>query len=374
MDFKEKEQKAVKEKNIFKEDGKRYVRRIKKCICMKKQSDTFTLECRIMEHGLRNYFYKAGDLFLGEGSIGEKKLWLCDEALETVTEAVAAFEDIVDKAKGSYSKVYIDKYRFYVYYERIEKERYDFIIEFEGENRIEGHDVFVLQDKTVADLLEEIQFGIMWDYLDTSAWTKEPGSCEEDYFYMAVAGKDEILERLVRLYYREESPEDCRFLSANVFEADILPYLGVEPSYSETEKTHMDKTVPNVTGLSVEQAKAALAELGLQARVYGDGDKITAQLPGSGAVVANGSTILLYAGKEPSGDKETMPYLTNLSYETARDRMAALGLYIKTNSSITDTASQKISGQAVAAGTELDHGTVVEVTLVTTDSGMLGRY
>lgn len=132
--------------------------------------------------------------------------------------------------------------------------------------------------------------------------------------------------------------------------------------------------MPNVTGLSVEQAKAALAELGLQARVYGDGDKITAQLPGSGAVVANGSTILLYAGKEPSGDKETMPYLTNLSYETARDRMAALGLYIKTNSSITDTASQKISGQAVAAGTELDHGTVVEVTLVTTDSGMLGRY
>ena len=136
----------------------------------------------------------------------------------------------------------------------------------------------------------------------------------------------------------------------------------------------MDKTVPNVTGLSVEQAKAALAELGLQARVYGDGGTVTAQLPGSGAVVANGSTILLYAGKEPSGDKEVMPDLTNLSYETARDRMAALGLYIKTNSSITDTASQKISGQAVAAGTELKHGTVVEVTLVTTDSGMLGRY
>ena len=111
--------------------------------------------------------------------------------------------------------------------------------------------------------------------------------------------------------------------------ADILPYLGVEPSYSETEKTYMDKTVPNVTGLSVEQAKAALEEVGLQARVYGEGDTVTAQLPGSGAVVASGSTILLYAGKEPSADKETMPDLTNLSYQTARDRMAALGLYIK---------------------------------------------
>ena len=156
--------------------------------------------------------------------------------------------------------------------------------------------------------------------------------------------------------------------------ADILPYLGVEPSYSETEKTHMDKTVPNVTGLSVEQAKAALAEVGLQARIYGDGSTITAQLPGSGAVVANGSTILLYAGKEPSADKETMPDLSNLSYQTARDRMAALGLYIKTSSSITDTAAQVISGQSVAAGTQIDHGTVVEVTLVTSDSGMLGRY
>ena len=155
--------------------------------------------------------------------------------------------------------------------------------------------------------------------------------------------------------------------------ADILPYLGVEPSYSETEKTYMDKTVPNVTGLSVEQAKAALEEVGLQARVYGEGGTVTAQLPGSGAVVASGSTILLYAGKEPSADKETMPDLTNLSYQTARDRMAALGLYIKTNSSITDTA-QIVSGQTVAAGTQLDHGTVVEVTLVTSDSSMLGRY
>ena len=114
--------------------------------------------------------------------------------------------------------------------------------------------------------------------------------------------------------------------------------------------------------------------MGLQARIYGDGSTITAQLPGSGAVVANGSTILLYAGKEPSADKETMPDLSNLSYQTARDRMAALGLYIKTSSSITDTAAQVISRQSVAAGTQIDHGTVVEVTLVTSDSGMLGRY
>ena len=172
-------------------------------------------------------------------------------------------------------------------------------------------------------------------------------------------------------HLHQRRPDGCAHCRQNDGGYPAVPRRGA--SYSETEKTYMDKTVPNVTGLSVEQAKAALEEVGLQARVYGEGGTVTAQLPGSGAVVASGSTILLYAGKEPSPDKETMPDLTNLSYQTARDRMAALGLYIKTNSSITDTA-QIVSGQTVAAGTQLDHGTVVEVTLVTSDSSMLGRY
>ena len=155
--------------------------------------------------------------------------------------------------------------------------------------------------------------------------------------------------------------------------ADILPYMGVEPEYTDTEKTYMDKTVPNVTGLTVEQAKAALQEVGLNARVIGDGDKITQQLPGGSTVVASGSTILIYAGAEPSAEQEQMPDLTNLTYETARDRLAAYGLYLCTNSSITST-SQIISGQSIAEGTLVEHGTVVEVTLVTNDTSMIGRY
>ena len=155
--------------------------------------------------------------------------------------------------------------------------------------------------------------------------------------------------------------------------ADILPYMGIEPEYTDTEKTYMDKTVPNVTGLTVEQAKAALQEVGLNARVIGDGDKITQQLPGGSTVVASGSTILIYAGAEPSAEQEQMPDLTNLTYETARDRLAAYGLYLRTNSSITST-SQIISGQSIAEGTLVEHGTVVEVTLVTNDTSMIGRY
>lgn len=155
--------------------------------------------------------------------------------------------------------------------------------------------------------------------------------------------------------------------------ADILPYMGVEAEYSDTEKTYMDKTVPNVTGLTVEQAQAALEEVGLSGRVIGSGQSITAQLPGSATVVANGSTILLYADSEPSDEQETMPDLTNYTYKDARDLLLGYGLYLRTNSSISST-SQIISGQSIAAGTAVDHGAVVEVTLVTNDSSQLGRY
>lgn len=154
--------------------------------------------------------------------------------------------------------------------------------------------------------------------------------------------------------------------------ADILPYLGVEPSYSETEKTYMDKTVPNVTGLSVEQAKAALEEVGLQARVYGEGNTVTRSFRAAArSSPAQHHPALCGQGALGRQGDHARPDQSQLS--DGRDRMAALGLYIKTNSSITDTA-QIVSGQTVAAGTQLDHGTVVEVTLVTSDSSMLGRY
>ena len=42
------------------------------------------------------------------------------------------------------------------------------------------------------------------------------------------------------------------------------------------------------------------------------------------------------------------------------------------SSAAESTASS--AAESVAAGTQIDHGTVVEVTLVTSDSGMLGRY
>ena len=65
--------------------------------------------------------------------------------------------------------------------------------------------------------------------------------------------------------------------TASTVMAEILPYLGVEPSYSAEELLGMDTTVPNVIGMSVEEAKTKLKDRALSYKIVGDGETITDQ-------------------------------------------------------------------------------------------------
>lgn len=156
--------------------------------------------------------------------------------------------------------------------------------------------------------------------------------------------------------------------------ADILPYLGVEPEYTDSELEEMDRTVPDVSGMGLDEAKRALSEAGLSSRVIGEGDTVTDQLPRSGAVIASGSEVILYAGQSPSPATETMPDLRGMSYEAARQTLGSLGLFLTAGNGVTDAQTQLVSGQSVAPGESLEHGTVVEVTLYENEASMLGIY
>jgi len=156
--------------------------------------------------------------------------------------------------------------------------------------------------------------------------------------------------------------------------ADILPYLGVEPELGEEERQKMDARVPDLSGLDEADALAALGESGLRFRRIGEGTLVTGQLPLPGTAVAAGSEILLYFGAEPSRETETVPDLSGLTYLEAREALSAYGIYLSTPSLVTDAARQKISTQSLAPGTSVAHGTVIEVTLVSGDDMILGRY
>jgi stage V sporulation protein D (sporulation-specific penicillin-binding protein) len=155
---------------------------------------------------------------------------------------------------------------------------------------------------------------------------------------------------------------------------DILPYMGVEPEYTDAEKKNQDRSVPSVAGMTVEEAEKTLKGDNFTCRVIGSGTKVTDQLPSAHAVVAAGSQIIIYADTKPSDSQETMIDLSNLTYATARDRLSYYGLYISTSSSVSNPSSQKVATQSVAVGTEVKHGTVINVTLTNNDASMLGRY
>ena len=156
--------------------------------------------------------------------------------------------------------------------------------------------------------------------------------------------------------------------------ADILPYLGYEPKYTDAELENIDRPVPEVAGMSLAEAQRALTESGFKSRIIGEGDTVTDQLPRSGVVIASGSEVLLYAGQSPAPTQETMPDVRGLSYAEAVERLGDIGVYLSSGNSSTDAANLIVSGQSIAPGTAVEHGTVVDVTLYLNDTSMLGIY
>lgn len=156
--------------------------------------------------------------------------------------------------------------------------------------------------------------------------------------------------------------------------ADILPYLGYEPEYTDAELENIDRPVPEVAGMSLAEAQRALTESGFKFRIIGEGDTVTDQLPRSGVVIASGSEVLLYAGQSPAPTQETMPDVRGLSYAEAVERLGDIGVYLSSGNSSTDAANLIVSGQSIAPGTAVEHGTVVDVTLYLNDTSMLGIY
>ena len=155
--------------------------------------------------------------------------------------------------------------------------------------------------------------------------------------------------------------------------ADILPYLGVEPEYSDSELQTMDRAVPDVTGLSLAEAQSKLSEAGLGFRVIGSGGSVTSQLPAANSVIASGSEVLLYADAAPTGGG-SVPNLTGMTYSEAIRALAGMGMFVGSDSSVTDADSQIVSGQDVRDGTQAGAGTVVTVTLYENDEELLGIY
>ena len=138
--------------------------------------------------------------------------------------------------------------------------------------------------------------------------------------------------------------------------ADVLPYLGIAPQYDEDTLATAEGSVPYVVGMSKDEAAARLADYGFASyRTVGDGETVTDQTPDGGAIVPTGAEIILYMGEEKSSEQRTVPNVVGMSAEEANRALVNAGLIMKATGSSGRGAkaiSQSLSsGTEAAAGT-----------------------
>ena len=142
--------------------------------------------------------------------------------------------------------------------------------------------------------------------------------------------------------------------------AEILPYLGYEPQYSEDELKRLSVTVPDVSGMEIAAAKERISDAGLNSRVVGVGEKVTAQTPSAATAVYKNGTVILYT-EGTSEETTIVPNLIGLTAAEANISAASAGINIEFSGNTTSSGLKAYS-QSIASGEVVKKGTVVTVS------------
>lgn len=150
---------------------------------------------------------------------------------------------------------------------------------------------------------------------------------------------------------------------------DILPYLGVEQSFSDNEIAGKTVVLEDLSGLTFKEATAKLKSSGVTFQAVGTGETVTGQIPAAGKSVPGGSQILLYFGPEPETEYVKVPDLTGMNRQQATDAAGKLGLYILVSGNTSLDPKVTAVAQSISPGSEVLVGTTIRVEFLDTKAG-----
>ena len=148
--------------------------------------------------------------------------------------------------------------------------------------------------------------------------------------------------------------------------ADILPYLGVERTFSETDPAGLEIVMEDLTNLTAQDAERKLKDMGLQAKFSGTGETVTGQIPAAGQTVPGGSEVLLYLEQVPETAQVRVPDFTGMNRQQAADAAGALGLYVLVSGNGEVSPEVTVTAQNISKDTQVPAGTTI--TLEFTDT------
>lgn len=132
--------------------------------------------------------------------------------------------------------------------------------------------------------------------------------------------------------------------------SDVLPYLGCK-TVSDAER--MEREVPDLTGLSLAQARQLASEEGFRVLDDGNGAVVTAQMPGAGAKLIAGGQMMLYTYTDNPPEPEQVvcvPDVLGQSLAQAATLLRQRGLEMQIEGSGYAVRQEPAAGSYAAQG------------------------
>ena len=150
--------------------------------------------------------------------------------------------------------------------------------------------------------------------------------------------------------------------------ADILPYMGVEPQYTEEELESMAINPPDVVGKSVSEARAEIQSASLRVKVVGEGETVERQVPASTQSIAENGIVVLYTEGAGESTMVTVPDLTGMAVAGVNVTAADANLNVEFAGAALTSSGAVSYQQSVAAGEQVEAGTTITVYFRTEDN------
>ncbi len=143
--------------------------------------------------------------------------------------------------------------------------------------------------------------------------------------------------------------------------SDILPYLGVEQSFSSEDAASRQIVLDDFTGMELSQVEKWLKNQGLSVKTVGQGESVTAQIPQAGNVVPGGSQVLLYLDETPEESYVSVPDFTGMNRQQASVAASKEGLYILSTGNPEISPQVVVTAQSVPPGEQVPLGTTIKL-------------
>ncbi|MCM1054322.1 MAG: penicillin-binding transpeptidase domain-containing protein [Bacteroides sp.] len=149
--------------------------------------------------------------------------------------------------------------------------------------------------------------------------------------------------------------------------SECLEHVGIYAQYTAEELENQDTTVPYILGSHGLNAISTLKKCGLNYEFIGDENgTVVSTVPGASLTIPKGGTVVIYM--DDSEKKiSVVPNVIGMTVEQANAAITSAGLNISLSGGAIENENAKAVSQSIEAGSEAYRGAVVDVTFFLND-------